>query len=83
MLIDIILTWVANSLQNKQMNFELFNLRSDSISDSSRSRSISKQLTEIIGVPEHLIHLPTNQRLVLDMIDQSELTLVLMAPESS
>ena len=83
MLIDIILTWVANSLQNKQMNFELFNLRSDSISDSSRSRSISKQLTEIIGVPEHLIHLPTNQRLVLDMIDQSELTLVLIAPESS
>ena len=62
MLIDIILTWVANSLQNKQMNFELFNLRSDSISDSSRSRSISKQLTEIIGVPEHLINLSTNQR---------------------
>ena len=83
MLIDVALTWVANSLQNKQMNFELFNLGSDSISDSSRSRSISKQLTEIIGVPEHLIHLTTNQRLVLDMIDQSELTLVLMAPESS
>ena len=61
MLIDVALTWVANSLQNKQMNFELFNLRSDSISDSSRSRSISKQLTEIIGVPEHLIHLSTNQ----------------------